>query len=112
MCIRDSAHCLIQGTSLPIIDSVDKNRFIQERIKTATWLNLQKTSSWRWGNGNAVNYNNWFSGQPKNLANHNCAVVENQGANVGWRTDICSNCHNTICEKGRANHLSQFDFTA
>ena len=99
-----NAHCLVKGASLLVIDSVDEAQFVQERIKTASWLNLQKTSpspsSWQWGNGNSVNYTNWILGQPANLPNHNCAVIDNQGTEIGWKVEDCSACRNTLCETG------------
>ena len=100
-----NANCLVSGATLPVIESEEESLFIQERIKTATWLNLKKSSSsaqnnWQWGDGNPLNFTQWFPGQPADLPDHSCAVVDNRGIDSGWKVEHCSACRNTICEKG------------
>ena len=98
-----NADCLAREASLPVIDSAGESLFIQERINTPTWLNLQKTSSssWRWVNDSSMDYyTKWLPGQPVSLPDHSCAVVENRGIVSGWRVENCTACRNTLCKKG------------
>lgn len=85
-----------------MISSEEEALFIQERIQTATWLNLAKTSSsqWYWQSGEPLNFTKWFPGQPSELPDHSCAVVDNRGINSGWKAEHCSACRTTVCEKG------------
>ena len=102
-----NAHCQVQGATLPVIDSAEKSLFIQERIEIPSWLKLQGnlSSSWQWRNGSSLYYTNWLSGQPANIVDHDCVVVENRGITSGWKTENCSACRNTLCEKGNYCYL-------
>ena len=99
--------CQEEGAILPVINSEEESLFIQERIQSATWLNLYKTSQsrsshnqWNWRNGEPLNFTKWFPGQPEDLRDQSCAVVDNQGIDSGWTVEHCSACRSTVCKKG------------
>ena len=91
-----------------MVNSEEESLFIQERIQSATWLNLYKTSQsrssqnrWYWRNGEPLNFTKWFPGQPADIPDHSgCAVVDNQGVDSGWKVERCLSCQSTVCKKG------------
>lgn len=110
--MKANMYCESQQASLPIIPSKKDSFFLQEYIhqqqqqpqqnwSTSFWLNLNRSyhNQWQWRDSSFLNFSRWIAGQPNNTTsnNQNCAVAFKKG----WKTENCSECHNTVCQKGK-----------
>ena len=114
------AYCSLQGAALPILSSEDDSLFIHEYLQhqqkqqnssNYIWLNIKRSTSnrWQWRDGSPLKLNKWILGEPSNKSTgHNCATVTKKGIKTGWKTENCSACQDTVCQKGRHIHISCF----
>ncbi|XP_075690956.1 C-type lectin domain family 10 member A-like [Rhinoderma darwinii] len=98
---QESLHwCRMQEAHLVVIDSQEEQEFLQEAVKTSSWVGLSDRDmegQWQWVDGTPYNSTQkfWFRTQPDNLGNEDCAVLVPGSM---WRDDKCRKLYSSVCE--------------
>uniref|UniRef100_A0A3Q3EH48 C-type lectin domain-containing protein n=1 Tax=Labrus bergylta TaxID=56723 RepID=A0A3Q3EH48_9LABR len=91
-------NCQSQGGNLASVHSFDDYHSIQRMIASQTgwqpftWIggsDAQLERAWLWSDGSYFNFENWCRGQPDNLHNQDCLLM-NFGENKCWDDNTCS----------------------
>ena len=115
--------CKSRRASLPVISSESDSSFLQEYIQqqqqqqqqkqqqnssVSFWLNMKKSrqNQWQWKDGSPLDFSRWIAGEPRNTTsnNQNCTIAFKKG----WKTENCSERHNTVCQKGKLDYFLPF----
>ncbi|KAI4901337.1 hypothetical protein NFI96_020771, partial [Prochilodus magdalenae] len=100
-------YCRQRGADLVIINSREEQEFITEAFNgTEAWIGLTDTETegvWKWVDGLALTTQFWWSGEPNNYINEDCAVTSFRYAPAKsiptWADIPCGFPKVGICEK-------------
>ncbi|KAI3376174.1 hypothetical protein L3Q82_016698, partial [Scortum barcoo] len=77
-------HCQNRGGNLASVHSFNEYQFIQNMIQRIThtfpdtWLggsDAEQEGTWLWSNGEPFRFNYWSPGEPNNVLNADCLVM-------------------------------------
>ncbi|XP_071944843.1 C-type mannose receptor 2-like [Antedon mediterranea] len=99
--------CQAIGADLLVIDSVNENSFITDRLAVEfpkvvfVYFGMDDKDTegnWKWINGENVgdDFLNWKTGEPDNDDNQDCGVILQDGQ---WSDNLCNRYIESICEK-------------
>jgi hypothetical protein len=102
-----SANGACQGQSgyLAIVGDLAENSFLLSLATLDFWIgcnDLAKENDWRWLDGSALAYDNWWPGEPNNWAgNEDCGhVFGPSGISPGhWNDAVCTKLLAAVCER-------------
>ncbi|XP_074529779.1 uncharacterized protein LOC141793186 [Halichoeres trimaculatus] len=98
-------YCLSKGADLAVIDSREKQVFINGLLATGVnaWIGLTDSGTegdWMWVDGTPVTTTYWQAGQPNSYeGNQDCGEVVQTDQIGGWNDDGCFAENVGICEK-------------
>ncbi|XP_036439291.1 C-type lectin domain family 4 member F-like [Colossoma macropomum] len=99
--------CRERGADLVIINSREEQEFITKASgRTEAWIGLTDTDTegvWKWVDGSALATKFWWTGEPNNYENEDCAMTGYRGAGSEhastWADYPCGYLLVGICEK-------------
>ncbi|XP_066270603.1 perlucin-like isoform X2 [Branchiostoma lanceolatum] len=97
--------CEAKGAHLADVKTKDLHNFLVKRIKKKAdyWIGakyINAEGEWKWSDGTAVTYTNWYPGQPNNLrGNQDCGLMWHRDQGYRWNDDFCNKKKFFICEK-------------
>uniref|UniRef100_A0A8B9JJG8 C-type lectin domain-containing protein n=1 Tax=Astyanax mexicanus TaxID=7994 RepID=A0A8B9JJG8_ASTMX len=98
--------CRNKQADLLIINSREEQEFINANFgSTEAWIGLTdavKEGDWKWVDGSALTTEFWWTGEPNNYQNDDCAIISYQKANSDILTWADYPCHHPvvgICER-------------
>uniref|UniRef100_A0A8C6SKD5 C-type lectin domain-containing protein n=1 Tax=Neogobius melanostomus TaxID=47308 RepID=A0A8C6SKD5_9GOBI len=95
------SHCKQHFTDLAMIEDESENTAVASIISSYTvWIGLYR-QPWRWTDGSASSFTNWYPGRPNNCASVQHCVYENN--NHEWNDYSCSYAARFICHRGKGN---------
>jgi hypothetical protein len=59
---------------------------------------IASEGSWVWEDGSGSSYTNWYSGEPNNSGDEDCAQLNRFHPSNGWNDEPCSSAYRYICE--------------
>ncbi|XP_032386881.1 lactose-binding lectin l-2-like [Etheostoma spectabile] len=98
-------YCVSQGSNLVSIHSLEEDHFIKALITNFdhaqgfTWIGLSdihKEGRWMWSDGCIVDFVNWYTGEPNNMAGREHCAHNNYG-DWKWNDHQCSSTFPSVC---------------
>ena len=107
--------CMIRGSHLVDVDSMDENNFVANMvhsagIKTNFWIGLNDLVSemnFRASDGSQPKFFNWNGVEPNEQGDEDCAEVY---ANTKWNDKNCMQKRSFVCEKSEGTRDNNFIF--
>ncbi|XP_067661032.1 CD209 antigen-like [Haliotis asinina] len=96
--------CEDRSGHLAIVEGTAENEFLQNTAiacgysSRLLWFGATDAAvegTWRWIDGNLIQFTSWQTGQPNNPGEQDCAGIV---IGVGWKSNPCSYSYKYICE--------------